>query len=109
MIGKGEWGMNTKNNKGFRIYSWARFITFMVILILLAFLAGGFVFKSTVSGMEDTQYETVVVMAGDTLWDIADEYTDSTDVRNLIQEICNVNKISSGELFPGQTLQIPVS
>lgn len=101
--------MNTKHSKGFRIYSKARFITFMVILILIAFLAGGLVFKSTVSGMEDIKYETVVVMAGDTLWDIAHEYNDGNDVRNLIKEICSVNDISSGELFPGQTLQIPIA
>ncbi len=101
--------MNTKNNKGFRIYSWTRFIIFVLILVTIAFLAGGLVFKSTVSGMEDTKYETVVVMAGDTLWDIADEYNDGIDVRNLVKEICSVNDISAGELYPGQTLKIPVA
>ena len=99
--------MNTKG-KGIRIYSMARFMTFLAILILIAFLTGGILFKSTVSGMEEQEYQTVTVMTGDTLWEIADEYNGGKDVRNLVEQICHVNEVKAEELYPGQTLKIPV-
>jgi len=99
--------MNTKQ-KGFRIYSWARFIIFLTILILIAFMAGGLVFKTTVSGMEEIQYDSVVVMHGDTLWDIADQYCNGMDIRNYIHEVCKINNISAGNIYPGQVLEIPI-
>jgi len=100
--------MNTRS-KGIRIYSWTRFIIFMAILVLIAFLAGGLVFKSTVSGMEDIAYETVVVTNGDTIWEIAKEYgDDDTDIRNIVHEICSINDISAESLYPGQTLKVPI-
>lgn len=100
--------MNTKS-KGLRIYSLARFLTFITILVVVAFLAGGLIFKSTVSGMEEPKYETVTIMAGDTLWDIASDYnSDRNDLRNLVKEICSVNDINNCEIHPGQTIKIPV-
>lgn len=96
-------------SKGLRIYSLGRFVTFIAVLVLIAFLAGGFIVKSTVSGMEDQKYESILVVNGDTLWDIAKEHNNGDkDLRNFIKEICNANNITAGDLYPGQTLKIPV-
>lgn len=99
--------MNSKN-KGLRIYSMARFLTFIIVVMIIAFLAGGLIFNSTVSGAGETKYETVTVMAGDTLWDIASEYNTDRDLRKYISEICRVNEISAADLYPGQSLKVPV-
>lgn len=100
--------MNTRS-KGIRIYSLARFLTFMTVLVLIAFLAGGLIFKSTVSGMEEPKYETVTIMAGDTLWDIASDFnSNNNDLRNLVKEICSINDINNNEIHPGQTIKIPI-
>jgi len=54
-------------------------------------------------------YEKVTVYSGDTLWDIACEYTEpSKDVRKLVKEICDLNDVSPGKIYPGQVLLVPV-
>ena len=58
----------------------------------------------------ETIYKTVVVHSGDTLWGIASEYSDpSKDIRKLIKEICALNDIKPGNIYPGQTLMVPIS
>jgi LysM repeat protein len=70
-------------------------------------MIGGFVFKSTVSGMDEPEFRTIVVSAGDTLWDIADEHSENGDVRSLVQDICSINNIAASDLYPGQAIKIP--
>ena len=58
---------------------------------------------------EQTIYKTVTVYQGDTIWAIAAAYTEpSKDVRKLIKEICDLNDVSSGKIYPGQVLIVPV-
>ncbi|WP_336772007.1 LysM peptidoglycan-binding domain-containing protein [Paenibacillus sp. MMO-58] len=52
--------------------------------------------------------QTVIVTAGDTLWGIADRFTEgSKDIRQYIYKIKERNQLSSVELRPGQVLIIP--
>lgn len=60
-------------------------------------------------GTQESQYITVVVRSGDTLWDIASEYTGSNkDVRETIYNIKKTNNMDGAMLVPGQELLIPV-
>ncbi len=55
-----------------------------------------------------TRVETYVVVSGDTLWDIAAGLTDSSgDVRETIDDIEELNGLTSSALQPGQSLLIP--
>lgn len=56
------------------------------------------------------KFEKVTVQEGETLWEIAARYSDDTiDIRNYIDEIEQLNHITSaGSLQPGQILKIPV-
>ncbi|OFW63319.1 MAG: hypothetical protein A2135_07745 [Actinobacteria bacterium RBG_16_67_15] len=54
-------------------------------------------------------YVSHVVAGGDTLWDIASEYTPGgEDVRNVIVDIKTANDLGSSVIVPGQVLRIPV-
>jgi len=58
---------------------------------------------------EAVVYDNVVVKSGDTLWGIASGYTDpSKDIRKTISEICAVNDIKAGAIYPGQVIKVPV-
>jgi len=58
---------------------------------------------------EDTILKKVTVYNGDTLWGIASAYTEpSKDVRKLVNEICELNNIKPGKIYPGQVLLVPV-
>ena len=62
-----------------------------------------------VQGSSKTKYSKIVVYPGDTIWSIATDYIDSnTDIRKLVFEIRDINKLNSAIIIPGQELLIPL-
>jgi len=54
-------------------------------------------------------YCEVVIDYGDTIWNIAREYTsEDKDIWLTIFEIKKINNLSSYDIFPGQILKIPI-
>ncbi|WP_173275677.1 LysM peptidoglycan-binding domain-containing protein [Paenibacillus sp. NEAU-GSW1] len=52
--------------------------------------------------------QVIIVASGDTLWEIADRFTEgSQDIRRYIYDIKQRNQLSSSELMPGQQLIMP--
>ena len=52
---------------------------------------------------------TITVCSGDTLWDIARSInTASMDVRNIVDDIIRLNKMTSSEIRIGTRLIVPV-
>ena len=82
-------------------------IIFFVILII-AILA-----KNSYSN-DDISYKTEYVVAGDTLWSIAEqevnnnEYYKNDDIRTVVYEIKYINNLKNSELKQGMKLKIPV-
>lgn len=60
------------------------------------------------SGQQDI--EAVVVSPGETLWEIADRFSpESVDLRVVVQELVELNRLESKVLKPGQVLQVPAA
>lgn len=84
-----------------------KLIIFFVILII-AILA-----KNSYSN-DDISYKTEYVVAGDTLWSIAEqevnnnEYYKNDDIRTVVYDIKYINNLKSSELKQGMELKIPV-
>ena len=58
---------------------------------------------------EKVVYKDVVIKSGDTIWGIASVYAEpSKDIRKLIKEICKLNDIKPGNIYPGQVIKVPV-
>ena len=62
---------------------------------------------------KELEYKTVSVLSGDTLWSIGkeeqedNEYYQGKDVRDIVQDIKKINKLSSASLKVNQKLEIP--
>lgn len=95
--------------KHYRIVSTPRFITFLVICALIIIYATAMISgASNAQSLTEQTYTTVTVGEGDTLWEIAREYTTpETDVRSTIDTICRINSITAGDLKAGDILLIP--
>ncbi|CAN5855054.1 hypothetical protein BH23ACT12_BH23ACT12_04580 [soil metagenome] len=51
--------------------------------------------------------KTHVVEAGQTLWGVAGEYGEDGDPRAYVDELLEINRLSSPRVYPGQTLTLP--
>ncbi len=83
---------------------------FAALLMISAFLLGVACAVLIVAGSEAMKLESVEVKVceGDTLWTIADTYTDNTvDVRRAIYEIQEYNELDTAEIHPGEIIIIP--
>ena len=102
---------NLRNKKIKNIYKKICYIIIISFILSLAlvFIMGN---KKT-SSFIDVTYKTIYVSSGETLWEIArieaanNDYYANKDIRNIVKEIKDINKLSSSNLFPGQELIIP--
>ena len=79
----------------YRIVNPFRFFIFVLVCVMILAFA-----VSTVIGIADAQaasadtYAQVLVDENDTLWDIAEEYSDNKmDIRQYVRDICETNDI----------------
>lgn len=83
-----------------------------VFVACLAALGGGFTMLGGPAASTHTTYHPakhrVVVQPGQTLWDIAKQVAPGQDPRTVIDEIVDLNALSSaGEIRAGQPLYVP--
>lgn len=79
----------------------------LILITALAIMSIPLIVKA--KGTQESQYITIVVRSGDTLWDIASEYTDNNkDVRETIYNIKKTNNMDDVIIVPGQELLIPI-
>jgi len=60
--------------------------------------------QSVSLGSTTEEYVSVYVCKGDTLWSIAKDYYNETDVRNRVSEIKEINNLSNSSIREGQEL-----
>lgn len=104
--------MERTNRRHIRIKSKVRFIIFITIVVMAVFMT----FNMTVgadkaSGETAQKYITVEVAAGDTLWDIADQYMADSgeDTRHDVYTLQQINDLDDAGVAVGQKIKVPVS
>jgi len=81
-----------------------RFAASIILAILIVF---AFLYVTSAYGYKEISYDNVYVKKGDTLWDIAEKYKQSGDIREYIKEIKKINNLESDTIFEGDVLIIP--
>jgi hypothetical protein len=81
---------------------------FITVTAALAIVIITLIYTITVYGYKEVQYKTVRVHRGDTLWSIAEKYSDNSDIRKYIFEIKKVNNLPNSQIFEGDELIVPV-
>lgn len=77
------------------------------IILIIALLVSAQL--NSVTATSEREFITITVHSGDTLWSIAQEYSvdDNCDIREVIDDILDLNDLSSAVLSVGQSLKIP--
>lgn len=66
--------------------------------------------EKAVGAVGQQETESVMIAPGDTLWEIADRFSpESVDLREVVQELVQLNGLESKVLRPGQVLQVPTA
>ena len=100
---------NRKEQKRYRIASKKRFFCFLLICAALLLGSSSMAFGFSPFAKAEANYASVEIVAGDTIWNIAQMYSDEhTNLRRFVDQICRLNQISAGEIYPGQIILIPL-
>jgi hypothetical protein len=59
------------------------------------------------SESSSAQYEYVTIAAGQTLWDLAEELAPNQNPQDWMQDLVNLNGLTSTDLQPGQRIALP--
>jgi len=84
-----------------------------ILLILGIIVLGSFCISNVSCSHGETEYKTIYVSSGDTLWSIAktevsdNEYYSGKDIRNVVDEISYINNLCQSNLKIGTELKIP--
>ena len=87
----------------------ARTLVVLSLAIVAASLAGGQAGAQTSQvKVASTQFITVTVAPGDTVWSLANR-VDSRDPGALVAAIIEINNLGNGDLTAGQKIRIPLN
>lgn len=101
--------LNIKSNKSKKRKSRTSiFIT--MVLVILFFLMVSAINNMSAYGDGEQQFTYLIIQTGDTLWDIASEYSPKgMDIRETIMLIKEENNLVSDHLVSGDFLKVPVN
>lgn len=81
----------------------------ILLLIGMLFLLIGGVLTPEVKA-DQTTYKIITVQQGDNLWNLAKQSAPpEADIRDVVDEIMELNHLSDPIIYPGQSLQLPLS
>ncbi len=90
-----------------RLKNKKRFFTIVTCFVLLIIL---FVTVLSVSASTSSEMQTklIVVQAGETLWEIAEEHCINGDIRKYIYQVKLINEMQTSSIYIGQGLLLPI-
>lgn len=81
-----------------------RIALFVVVLCAVSFLLVPRLMAATSTVAEP---EVHIVQSGETLWGVAKQNSAGQDPRHYVYQLRQINRLSSAQIFPGQSLILP--
>ena len=95
-----------------KIVNKRKFIRTISILALIIFTL--IIFSKHTYSKVETSYKEEYIYSGDTLWSIANKeikdnkYFENKDIRDVINELKNINNLWNSNLIEGEKIKIPI-
>ncbi len=87
-----------------------RRIRSIALLLILVLTFTSFINNLNTDNEVYTRDYLYTVVPNDTLWEIAKSFNyNNEDIRQIVYEIKENNELSDGNIYPGQTLLIPIT
>lgn len=85
-----------------------KFFRSAVIVAIATTSVFGFVSTATANNNQSkVTFEYVTVEAGQTLWDLAEKVAPEQNTQDWMQEVVNLNGLTTTDLQPGQRIALP--
>lgn len=86
-----------------------KFFRSAVIVAIAATSVFGFVSTAAAnnSAASPADFEYITVESGQTLWDLAEQVAPGSNPQDWMQDVVNLNGLTSTDLQPGQRIAIP--
>ena len=87
-----------------------KFFRTAVVVAIAASSVFGFVNTAAANSQTNghsAKFEYITVSAGQTLWNLAEQIAPNTDPQEWMQQVVNLNGLTSTDLKPGQRLALP--
>lgn len=83
--------------------------TLMVSVLAIKLITGVGHAENLSKETAPVMYHSHYVTSGETLWDIADKYSEDEDLREFLAEICNINQIENkDDIKYGTYIVVPI-
>lgn len=80
----------------------------LLIVVALGVLNGGQASAGdATAGGARTQFETVTIQPGETLWQLAEQTAPNSDPRDFVQDVVSLNALDGSALQAGEEISIP--
>lgn len=95
-----------------KIVNTNKFIRSILLILGIIFIISLIASKSSFS-YKITEYKTICVSSGDTLWSIANlqsktnNYYKGKDIRFIINDLMEINDLSNSDIYANQKLKVP--
>jgi predicted Zn-dependent protease len=98
-----------KGKKMSQVPAARKFFRSAVIVAIAATSVFGFVSTAAAnnSSANPAKFEYVTIQAGQTLWDLAEQVAPNSNPQDWMQDVVNLNGLTSTDLKPGQRLALP--
>lgn len=91
----------------YKIVNKTRFYLFLISMFVIM-IVGALSIDKVYGSIYEYNYDEVIIVEGDTLWNIALHYMPKNyDVRKMIYIIRDFNKMDTSQIYTGDTLKIP--
>ena len=81
---------------------------FAVTIIVVITIILSVLLASTVYGYKKSSYKVIGVINGDTLWSLANQYSNRQDIRKYIYDLKEMNNLNSSIIYAGSQIKIPI-
>jgi LysM repeat protein len=81
---------------------------FFIFLFFISLIVSTVIYTASVSGYKEPEYQSIIINSGDTLWSIAEKYSQNNNIREYIYNVKKINNLDSSIVYENTAIIVPL-